>query len=127
MFDHLYNLVKAHLNQRLFDPKDLELLNQIMKRLIGMTVHLYVNSDSQDDRSYEFVMRVKSASYVDGKINITATTNTIDFRAAGIIITSQQEQIMITAPSSEEVGSVLIIIITREENQWPRLVLNYAF
>ncbi|WP_088187309.1 hypothetical protein [Desulfosporosinus sp. FKA] len=126
MFDHLYNLVKAHLNQRLFDPKDLELLNQIMKRLIGMTVHLYVNSDSQYDRSYEFVMRVKSASYVDGKINITATTNTIDFRAAGIIITSQQEQIMITAPSSEEVGSVLIIIITREENQWPRLVLNYA-
>jgi len=88
-----------------------------MKTLVGMTVHLHVNSDSQYDRSYEIVTLVKSASYVGGKISIKTATHNISFQAVGIIITSQQEQIMITAPSSEEVGSMLIIIITREENR----------
>ncbi|MDO0823854.1 hypothetical protein [Desulfosporosinus nitroreducens] len=116
MFDNLYNLVKDHLNQRLFDPKNFELLRQIMKALVGMTVHLQVNSDSQYDRNYELVVRVKSASYVGGRISIKTTNHNIGFQAVGIIITSQQEQIMITAPSSEEVGSMLIILIIREEN-----------
>jgi len=117
LFDNLYNLVKDQLNQRLFDPKNLKLLKQLMKTLVGMTVHLHVNSDSQYDRSYEIVTLVKSASYVGGKISIKTATHNISFQAVGIIITSQQEQIMITAPSSEEVGSMLIIIITREENR----------
>ncbi|MCO1603083.1 hypothetical protein [Desulfosporosinus nitroreducens] len=116
MFDNLYSLVRDHLNQRLFDPKNLELLKQIMNALVGMTVHLHVNSDSQYDRSCELVMRVKSTSYVGGKISIKTTNHNIGFPALGIIITSQQEQIMITAPSSEEVGSMLIIIINREGN-----------
>jgi hypothetical protein len=112
----MYNLVKDHLNQRLFDPKDLELLKQIMKTIVGMTVHLQVNSDSQYNRN-ESLMLVKSAGYVGGKINIKTTTHNIRFQAVGIIITAQQDQIMITAPSSEEVGSMLIIIIIREENR----------
>lgn len=117
LFDNLYNLVKDHLNQRLFDPKNLELMKQLMKNLVGMTVNLQVNSDSQYNRSNESVIPVKSASYVGGKISIKTTNHNIGFHAVGIIITAQKDHIMITAPSSEEIGSMLIIIITREENQ----------
>ena len=117
LFDNLYNLVKDQLNQRLFDPKNLELLKQLMKTLVGMTVHLQINSNSQYDRTNESIMCVKSASYVGGKISIKTTTHNIGFHAVGIIITAQPDHIMITAPSSEEIGSMLIIIITREENQ----------
>ncbi len=117
LFDNLYNLVKDDLNQRLFDPKNLELLKQLMKTLVGMTVHLQVNSASQYYRIHESVMCVKSATFVGGKISIRTTTQNIGFQAVGIIITAQPDQIMITAPNSEEVGSMLIIIITREENR----------
>lgn len=116
LFDNLYNLVKDHLNQRLLDPKNLELIKQIMGKLVGMTVNLQVNSDSQYDRSKESVIRVMSASYVGGKINIKTSAHNIGFQAVGIIITAQKDHIMITAPNSEEIGSMLIIIITREEN-----------
>ena len=117
LFDNLYNLVKDQLNQRLFDPQNLELLKQLMKTLVGMTVHLQINSNSQYDRTNESIMSVKSASYVGGKISIKTTTHTVGFHAVGIIITAQPDHIMITAPNSEEVGSMLIIIITREENR----------
>lgn len=117
LFDKLYSLVKDHLNQRIYDPKDLDLLKQIMKKLVGMIVHLQVNSDSQYYRSIESVMHVKSASYVGGKISIKTTTHNIGFHAVGIIVTAQKDHIMITAPHSEEMGSMLIIRITRKENR----------
>ena len=117
LFDNLYNLVKDQLNQRLFDPKNLELIKQLMKTLVGMTVNLQVNADSQYDRINESVIRVKSASYVGGKISIKTTSDNIGFNALGIIITAQPDHIMITAPNSKETGSMLIILITREGNE----------
>lgn len=128
LFDNLYNLVKDDLNQRLFDPKNLELLKQLMKTLVGMTVHLQVNSDSQYYRINESVMCVKSATFIGGKISIKTTTQNIDFHAVGIIVTAQPNHIMITAPNSKEVGSMLIIIITRDENPatWGDIVFCYV-
>lgn len=82
-----------------------------------MTVHLQVNSDSQSYRSSESVMLVKAASYVGDKISFMTSIDNIYFHAVGIIITAQTDHIMITAPNSEEMGSMLIIIIPREENQ----------
>ncbi|HZK86325.1 MAG TPA: hypothetical protein VFC58_17000 [Desulfosporosinus sp.] len=117
LFDSMYNLVKDHLNQRIVEPESLELLKNLMKKLIGMTVQLQVNSDSQSYRSSESVMLVKSASYVGDKISIMTSIDNIYFHAVGIIITAQTDHIMITAPNSEEMGSMLIIIIPREENQ----------
>lgn len=116
MFDNLYNLVKDHLNERLFDPENLELIKQIMEKLVNMTVNLQVNSDSQYDHNNESVLRIMSASYVGGKISIKTTTRDLGFHAVGFIITAQKDHIMITAPNSEEMGSMLIMIITREDN-----------
>ena len=117
MFDNLYNLVKDDLNQRLFEPKSLKLIKQLMLKLVGMTVNLQVNADSQYSRINQSVILINSARYVGGKINIKTTTDTIDFPALGIIITAQPDHIMITAPNSKEIGSMLIMIITREDNE----------
>ncbi|HBV97814.1 MAG: hypothetical protein JL50_02765 [Peptococcaceae bacterium BICA1-7] len=117
MYNKLHELVKDNLNRRIAEPGDTILLKEIIGALKGLSIEIKINSSSIGTYSEErIVSTIKDSKYIGRQVSITTDIRTLRFPASGIIVTSYDENIIITIPNNEEFGSNLILKICHEKN-----------
>lgn len=115
MYDRLFDLVKDNLNLRIHEPGNTDLLKKIIGSLTGMSASIQIDSRSQNFNCSQTVF-IEQAKYIGRVILLETEQGKIKFSVHGIIVTVYDDNIMITAPGEEEVGSKLIININNDFN-----------